>query len=316
MARREGLDLPVPATLVFPGAVDADEDHWQAMVLRHLDLSNWIRIEVHDELDAVGPIASEVLIRHGLLWPYNVHFHVPIFEHARGGSVVTGFGGDEVAKCSASCQAERLFTKRTRPHPRDLLVAGLAISPAAVRTMVHRHRLQSQLQDYPWLTRAGARQLVRAYGAIEGGLPMGWAAKIRRWLWRDRYFRVCQASFRVVGSHFDVDVVHPFVEREVLGALADAGGFSGFGDRAQLLHGLFGDVLPPELIERRSKAIFSTPFWTETSREFARTWSGGGIDQVLVDPAELRRQWIDGNWTVGSATLLQSAWLHDHGSPG
>ena len=34
VARREGLDLPVPATLVFPQSEDSNEDEWQAMVLR------------------------------------------------------------------------------------------------------------------------------------------------------------------------------------------------------------------------------------------------------------------------------------------
>ena len=36
VARREGLDLPVPATLVFPQSEDSNEDEWQALVLRHL----------------------------------------------------------------------------------------------------------------------------------------------------------------------------------------------------------------------------------------------------------------------------------------
>ena len=97
VARREGLDLPVPATLVFPQSEDSNEDEWQAIVLRHLGVTEWERIEIHEEFDAVGPVATEALLRHGLLWPFNTHFHAPIVERAAGGSVVTGFGGTSSA---------------------------------------------------------------------------------------------------------------------------------------------------------------------------------------------------------------------------
>ena len=38
-----------------------------------------------DELDAVGPYARRALARHGLLWPFNAHFHAPMLEQAAGG---------------------------------------------------------------------------------------------------------------------------------------------------------------------------------------------------------------------------------------
>jgi len=315
VAQREGLELPIPATLVFPQSEDSNEDEWQALVLRHLGITEWERIEIHEEFDAVGPVATEALLRHGLLWPFNTHFHAPIIERAAGGSVVTGFGGDELGNSLGAARAERILGTRHLAGWRDLLVVGLAVSPPAVRSMVHRRRARNELSAVTWLTDEGSRQLTRAYGATEGDIPLGWEAKLRRWIWPGRYFRLCVESFSVLGSFHDVDVVHPFVEPRVLDALGSAGGFQGLGDRTGLMRQVFGDLLPNELIERRTKAGFTDPLWTGEARRFARDWSGEGVDRTLVDPDALRRHWAGGSRHLVSTTLLQAAWLHDHGHP-
>ena len=54
-------------------------------MVAHLQVRDWLRLDVDGELDAVGPVARRVLRRHGLLWPFNVHFHAPMLEAARGG---------------------------------------------------------------------------------------------------------------------------------------------------------------------------------------------------------------------------------------
>ena len=315
VARREGLDLPVPATLVFPQSEESNEDEWQALVLRHLGLTEWERFEIHDEFDAVGPVAAEALLRHGLLWPFNTHFHAPIIERAAGGSVVTGFGGDELGNSLAAAKAERILSTRHLAHWRDLLVVGLAVSPPAVRAAVHRRRAASEMSEVTWLTEEGVAQLTREYGATEGAIPLGWEDKLRAWIWPGRYFRLCVESFAVLGSYHDVAVVHPFVEPKVLDALGSSGGFRGLGDRTDLMRQVFGDLLPAELIERRTKAGFTDPLWTETARTFAREWSGEGVDRALVDPVALRRHWAGESRHLVSTTLLQAAWLHDHGQP-
>jgi asparagine synthetase B (glutamine-hydrolysing) len=313
VARREGLDLPIPATLVFPQSEDSNEDEWQAIVFRHIGVTEWERFEIHQEFDAVGPVATQLLLRHGLLWPFNTHFHAPIIERAAGGSVVTGFGGDELGNSLSSARAEHLLTSGRLKDWRDLLVIGLALSPRPVRAMVHRRRSRADMGEVPWLTDEGARQLVHAYGVTEGAIPLGWEAKLRRWIWPGRYFRVCVESFDVLGSFHDVNVVHPFVDRRVLDALGTLGGFRGLGDRTGLMRHVFGDLLPDELIERRTKAGFTDPLWTETARRFAREWSGEGVDRTLVDPDALRRHWAGDVRNLVSTTLLQAAWLHDHG---
>jgi len=313
VARREGLEMPVPATLVFPQSEESNEDEWQAVVLRHLGVGEWERFEIHEEFDAVGPVATRALLRHGLLWPFNTHFHAPIIERAAGGSVVTGFGGDELGNSLSSARAEQLLASRHLRKRRDLLVIGLAVSPEPVRAAVHRHRARADMGEVPWLTDEGARQLVRAYGESEAAIPLGWEAKLRRWIWPGRYFRVCVESFAALGSFDDVRVVHPFVEGRVLDALGTVGGFRGLGDRTGLMRHVFGDLLPVELIERRTKAGFTDPLWTETARRFAREWSGEGVDETLVDPDALRRHWAGDVRNLVSTTLLQAAWLHDHG---
>jgi hypothetical protein len=314
VAQREGLDLPIPATLIFPQSEQSNEDEWQAIVLGHLGVTEWERFEIVDELDAVGPVATEALLRHGLLWPFNTHFHAPIIERAAGGTVVTGFGGDELGRSLDATRAERILSAKKIKRRSDLLVVGLAVSPRPVRAMVHRRRARADMGEVPWLTEEGQRQLVRAYGLSEANIPLGWDAKLRRWIWPGRYFRRCVQSFDVLGSYHDVDVVHPFAEGRVLDALGASGGFRGIGGRTELMRDVFGDVLPSELVERSTKGSFTDPLWTETAKRFAREWSGEGVDRELVDPDALRRHWSGDVRNLVSTTLLQSAWLHDHGN--
>lgn len=311
VARREGLPLPVPATLVFPGSSAADETEWQDLVLRHLGVTERIQIEVKDELDAVGPVASSALVRHGLLWPFNAHFHLPIIERAPGGTVITGFGGDELRSSSATAFAELTITGRRRPTWRSMLAIGLAVSPRPVRMAVQGRRARHQLAKLPWLTSKGIRTVASALADLRSTSPLGWERKVRQRLWRDHYFRVCRESFAVLGDYFDVSVVHPFVDELVLDALASSGGFGGFGSDEHLMAELFGDLLPEQVVRRRTKGVFTDPLWTETARAFAAEWSGGGVDAELIDPVALRRHWTGENPNLLSTTLLQQAWLHD-----
>src|SRR5206468_12200197 len=96
VARREGLPPPIPATNRFPEFSLTNEDEWQERVVRHVGLEDWVRLDWTDELDLLGPYAEKVLRRHGLAFPSNLHFHDPLMEAARGGSMLTGVGGDEI----------------------------------------------------------------------------------------------------------------------------------------------------------------------------------------------------------------------------
>jgi hypothetical protein len=315
IARREGLDLPVPATLVFPTVEESNEDEWQSLVLGHLGITEWERIVIHDDqFDAVGEVASRAMTRHGLLWPFNTHWQLPIVERAAGGSVVTGFGGDELGLNLAAARAERMLAERRIRHWRDLLVVGFALSPKPLRGAVYRHRAPvDYLSQVTWLTGEGRQRVARAYGRSQVGFPLGWEAKLRHGLWSLRLLRIAIESYRVLAAYDRVRFVHPYLDGRVLDALARVGGFRGLGEsREDLMRYLFDEIVPNELIERKTKATFHGALWTDTAARFAQEWSGGGLDRSLVDAEALRRHWSGSFPTAQSATLLQAAWLYDH----
>ncbi len=312
VARRLDLPLPIPATLQFPGSAEADEDDWQALVLKHLAVQDWHRHRVEESsFDAVGPIASEMLLRHGLLWPFNTHFHQPLVAAAAGGSLITGFGGDEVGRSSAGARAGRALAMRRRPALTDPLVIGLALAPRPIRLAVHRRRERAAVVGMPWLTESGARLVLGAFAEMEASIHLSWARTLTQWFPTRRYFSVCQESFRILGEDHDVSIVHPFVHPEVLRSLASAGGIGGFGTRTELMNALFADALPPSVIQRQTKGTFTAPFWTDTARSFAREWSGEGMPVEYVDGARLREHWADEGVNLLSAPMLQAAWLFD-----
>ena len=55
VARRDGLPLPIPATLRFSGVPEAGKRPRQELVIGHLGLPDWQRIVITDELDMLGP---------------------------------------------------------------------------------------------------------------------------------------------------------------------------------------------------------------------------------------------------------------------
>lgn len=311
VARAEGLALPVPMTLRVEGSEAAEESSWQESVLRHLGLDDWLRVGVTDQLDAVGPVATGLLSRHGLMWPFNVHFHVPMFEAASGGTVVTGFGGDELGLIASTSSAERILAGHCRPRPRDVPVVAVALAPRPFRAAVLRKQEAAELRALPWLTEVGIRRVASTVAASRARHPLGWGRMLRRAFWPSRYVQACRRSFEAAARPYDVRVVHPFADPDVLVPLARNGGFSGFEDRTALVQALFGDILPPETVRRTTKATFDDAVWTEAARRFGREWSGGGLPE-LVDVHALRHHWASGLPLASSATLIQAAWLHDH----
>jgi hypothetical protein len=313
VARREGLADPIPATLEFPGSAESEEREWQEMVLGHLGLEERVRLPFSDELGAVGPVATRAMERHGLLWPFNLHFHLPIIEAAAGGTVVTGFGGDELGRSSAGLNAERSLARRRVSGPRGALHLAYRLAPApltAARELLRRHDLRGA---FPYLTRRARAQL-RVALVGEHTHPFGWGRLLRRWLWRSRYVQVCRRNFELVGEPYGVATVHPFVEPELLSTLGENHRYAGLGARRDLMAALLGDLVPPALLRRTTKAAFSVPLWTVAARRFAAQWSGSGLDPDLVDVDALRAAWASAEPPVMSTTMLQAAWLADRGS--
>jgi asparagine synthase (glutamine-hydrolysing) len=113
----------------------------------------------------------------------------------------------------------------------------------------------------------------------------------------------------LLASDADTVLVHPLLDPTFLAALARTGGRLGFGDRTAGMRAVFHDVLPDDVLCRATKAEYGEAFWGSGTREFAARWSGPGVDQQLVDPTALRREWLKPRPHEDSAMLLHAAWL-------
>lgn len=303
VARREGLPPPVPATLRFPGLPESDENEWQERVVGHLGLDDWIRLQPGSDLDALGPVAAAVIDRHGLLWPFNTYVHQPLVECARGGSLLTGFGGDEILEHMRPDRLHAVIARRVTPAPRDVLRVGLAVSPWRVRRSVLRRRSPLRL---PWLTTGGQAVLAGCWTTDEAQQPRRLAARARWWS-RRRALRVAMRSLSELAGE-DVLLSSPLAAPELAASLhADA--TLAFGDRANRLKAVFGDLLPDALYERRSKASFNRAFFGPHARSFVKRWQGDGVDTQLVNRDALRKAWHEPVPDGRTFTLLQHAWM-------
>lgn len=318
VADRLGLAPPIPFTLRFPGVAEAEEGDWQERVVRHLGLDNWIRLEIDDELDLLGPYATRVMLRHGAVWPPNAFLLSIAVEAAEGGSVVTGAFGDEMFIPDRWMFGTRLaLAGEARITARDLVRIGLVLSPRAVRRLVARRRYLRDDHLPPWLAKG---LLPRARAAMTSDLAdmeLRWDIAVRA-AWRSRYTQVVSRILQVLAADGGSGLVMPFGDPRFRVAFARLGGSRGFRSRTEAMQTLFDGLLPQEVLQRSSKALFGGAFWNRSSHAFVREWSGGGLDPRWVDVDELRRVW---NWDQAaperpdfrSASLLQTAWLATRG---
>jgi asparagine synthase (glutamine-hydrolysing) len=307
VARRHGLPLPVPVTRVFPAHADTDETAWQTAVIRHLGLDHWVRLPLHDECDLIGPIAGDVLRRFGVVWPFAAFTSVPVFEVARGGRVLTGEGGDNVFGAHRASVIRHLGAGPLRQRLRAARVLPSAVAPRRMRLRYLR-RVARRRTAMPWLraTAHGAASILLAEELAEA--PLSWAQSIRRES-RRRSWRAGSATIqRIAGTH-DVVVVHPLLDDGFLEVLGAWGHRFGPMSRTQIMQDLFGDLLPPPVLARTTKAAFNTTVVGAASRRFAEQWDGGGVDPQLVDVEQLRDAWLASRPHPSSFGLLQGAWL-------
>jgi hypothetical protein len=304
LARREGLPDPIPATNRFLDAPASDEAQWQERVIAHLGLADWLRLEFTDELDAVGPYAQRAIRRHGILWPFNAHFHLPLIEAAVGGSMLTGVGGDELFMAACPPRAYTVLTAQNAPRPRDVLTVGLAVAPRTVRRAVYRRRTTV---PFAWLAPRARRALAHVIAEDDAREPCTPAARLRFWHGR-RSLRIGTAALTALGRDNDALVVHPLAAPDVAAAVARTAP-RGFRGRTEGMRALFAGVLPDDVRARASKAGFDEAFFHGHSRTFAATWDGDGVPAGVVDVTALRREWQSRAPAAQSLTLLQVAWL-------
>jgi hypothetical protein len=305
MARREGLPDPIPATNRFPAVEETDESSWQELVVRHLGLGEWLRLEFTDELDAVGPVATAVLRRHGGLYPFNAHFHVPLLEAAEGGVLLTGIGGDEVFGRSRWARPVNVLSGRARPRPRDLVRLGVLAAPAPVRRAALRRRPPV---SFPWLVPAAQGACRRLWAADEAAEPVRLGARLRR-LQSLRYLRIGLRSLDLLARDAGALISHPLARGELGAAVAAAAGWRGFERRGTAIGALFPGLLPEQLLARTSKAGFDGAFWRAHSRALAASWRGEGAEPSVVDADALRALWAGPTPDAHTYLLLQAAWV-------
>ena len=303
-ARRGGLDDPIPATIRVPAAREADESAWQERVVADLGMQEWLRLDFTDELDAVGPLARAALRRHGLLFPFNAHFHMPLLDAAHGGSLLTGIGGDELFAGSTSPRAAAVLAGRVRPVARDVRRLAFFASPAPLRRCWHR---RAEL-PFPWLSAAGRAAATAAFAAQEAAEPRRLARRLS-WLRGTPALSIGTASLATLAADAGAAIAHPLLDPALWSAVARTAPRGGYLGRTQAMEALFADVLPGDVLARSDKAGFDEVFFARHSRALAAAWTGEGAPTEIVDVPRLRAHWTEPRPRAQSFMLLQSAFL-------
>lgn len=317
VARREGLPLPVPFTRRFPREPMAEESDWQELVIKHLRLPEWERAELTDELDLIGQRAQRVLRHYGLLLPAPMYHWTLSFELAKGGSHLTGEGGDELfARYRARTALTSLRSPRKLHHWREMTSFLSDVAPPRARTWwLRRSYLStSPLPSRPWMKPDAYRRLCERYAAQEGTEPFSWRRALH-WQLSHRNLIAMQHNGKIIASDYDVLHSDPFLDRRFVSALARSANMFGFVDRTQAMTFLAGDLLPASLLSRRSKGRFNRAYFTEVSRAYADSWDGAGVNPELVDAEVLKREWSKPIPSAPSSAVLQAAWMAEHKVP-
>lgn len=305
LARREGLPLPAPVTFRFPEAPQTDEGPWQELVIKEVGVSDWIKVGVTDELDYLGPLAQRVLHRHGVFYPPNAYFWIPLLARARGGVLLTGVGGDDVFESWLWRRHASLLVGRGLSGPRDALRIANLLGPRRLR----RALLARNIGPLPpWLTPAARRELIETRTSHDLSVPRRWREHTR-WLSGARYVRLQTQTFDAIAKDAGSSMVQPLLDRRFLAAVGHAGGLVGWPNRHAALEALFPGLLPAELLARTTKAGFGEAYWGPEMRTFVSQWTGEGVDARLVDEEALRAVWSRPEPDYDSVWLAQSAWL-------
>lgn len=309
VARREGLPLPVPLTLDFPGAQRAAEEEWQRSVLDAVGITQGERLVLGTEMNLLGPTARAVLGRLGLKSPPNLYLHAPLLELARGGSLATGIGGDEMLGSGDIGPTALVVARRKSPSRHDLRVLAFQL----LARPLARHVWERRRERSPWLLPRSDSQQLHRQSQLWQPEWKGWAPLVEVYAGsRDYWVRV--RAFAALAASYDVQPLHPFFDRSFMSALSHEGGRLGPGDRTAAMTSLVGDLLPAPVLSRQSKAEFGEIVSAGEAATFRRRAALGSVRNPHVDLDRLREQWMELCPPFGTGLLLQKAWL-DAGQP-
>lgn len=308
VSRRECLDPPIPVTLCFPSAPESDEEYWQRLVIDHLKLDDWIRITLGSELDLVGPVAAGLLLRHGVVWPPMLYRTIPVLEKAKGGTLLTGEGGDNVFGAARITALTRIL--RGDAPSTDQVARQLAKAMMPRLTRWRRKALgRPPRATVPWLTQSASRAYQAMRDRRDDAMPFSWNNFVRAFPQERAVQLALQHNQPLIAAELRAKVSHPLLEGRFIEALSKAGGLFGYTSRSQALSILFPGLLPQPLYERTTKARFDGTAFNAHSREFVLNWRGLGLDPDLVDANALRTEWQKPFPNSASFGLLQAAWL-------
>jgi Asparagine synthase len=304
LARRLGFPLPIPVSRRWPSYPATDEAYWQELVIAHLGVDDWERVEL-EEMDLVGPTCVESLARHGPLWPPLIHTWPPLFGLAGGGSILTGEGGDELFEVRRATPVRRIAA-----YPRSvrwpLVREGIARAAPAWRRRLH---LRSELatSSPAWLLPEAKQRWLDELEEWAAGEPYRWRPAVRRAI-TDRGHEIGACNLQSMAALVDVRLFQPLLDPRFVAALLAAGGPLGFPGRTSAMRQLFGDLLPDELLTRADKKYTTTVVLGDATRAFAQAWDGTGLDVALVDGERLRSALLAADIHPAVALALQAAW--------
>ncbi len=291
VARREGLPDPVPVSWRFTDAPRADESASQDAIINELRLQDRVRMTAYDELDLIGPIAMATLTD-GPVNPPNRHLLQPMLDLAPGGSLLTGFGGDQI------------LSGWLRPPHRTRWRRLKNRVPADLRARIARHRTA----PLAWLHAPVARRVWAARLRDVAAEPVALDPRVR-WHAHRRGLISAVAALRHLARRSGVELGLPLVDPAFVDSLARFGGGRPAPSRPELIAAFAGAAIPAVVGGARPKARFGDVFFRGPTRDFVSQWDGTGVDPTLVDVDRLRALWS--TWPIPPLTagLVQQAFL-------
>jgi asparagine synthase (glutamine-hydrolysing) len=294
----------VALTRRWPAYPETDESAWQELVIKSLSLADWEKVDF-EENDVIGPTCAPSLRRLGPLWPPLLHSWPPMFEKARGGSFVTGEGGDEVFGPRRCAWLRRALWRR--PTRASLVGTSLSLAPRRIRRQAALREVRRELPA-EWLLPHSQARYHELLADDEADEPLGWPASMQ-WQLRRRSPVVGSHNLALLAAEHGTALCEPLLDPDFVASLSAVAGSLGFPGRTRAMRAVFGRLLPDELLARSTKAYTTSMVFGPWSRQFIEQWPGDGVDQTLVDSIALQRAWAADSPPIGTMLLLQQAWL-------
>jgi asparagine synthase (glutamine-hydrolysing) len=310
--------MPIALTFRYANEPKTEESEWQELVVRHVGVDDWETLDMGTDHDVVGAPALEFLLSHGLVFPAGLPAKIPLLLRCRGGSVMSGEGGDEIFGARRATALKKLLDKPPRLLRRHFQAELVrSVGPRRARAALYRKGFEGGSLEaaLSYLRPRFLHQVLDDVALDLASEPFSNTQSLA-WHLRRKIIVKHQENLTALAVEHDVQHLDPFLEPKFVGAYARMLRPLGFLTRTEAMLALFSDLLPKEVLQRQSKAVFNRAVLTGISKSFAKSWQGGGVDPDLVDPEALRSAWLSDWPPWPSRWLMQAAWLHEHsGTP-